>query len=91
MARASPPDGQGFTNYTTDNAPVHTAAIVTYLLAARPVRLLQHLPDLPDLTPADFFLFTKVKKELAGLTLTRETFMKKWEGAVRTLMEKNVL
>jgi hypothetical protein len=39
----------------------------------------------PDLTPADFFLFPKVKKELAGLTLTRESFKKDWEEAVRTL------
>jgi hypothetical protein len=30
-----------------------------------------------------------VKKELAGLTLTRETFKKEWEGAVRTLMVAN--
>jgi hypothetical protein len=26
-----------------------------------------------------------VKKDLAGLTLTRETFKKEWKGAVRTL------
>jgi hypothetical protein len=39
----------------------------------------------PDLAPVDFFLFPKVKKELAGLTLMKETFKKEWEGAVRTL------
>ncbi len=26
-----------------------------------------------------------MKKDLAGLTLTRETFKKEWKGAVRTL------
>jgi hypothetical protein len=39
-----------------------------------------------DLAPTDFFLFPKVKKELAGLLLTREAFKKEWEGVVRTLM-----
>jgi hypothetical protein len=33
----------------------------------------------------DFFLFPKVKRELAGLTLIKETFKKEWEGAARTL------
>jgi histone-lysine N-methyltransferase SETMAR len=68
-----------------DNAPVHTAATVTDWLAARRVKLIEHPPYSPDLAPADFFLFPKVKKELAGLTLTRESFKNDWEGAVRTL------
>jgi histone-lysine N-methyltransferase SETMAR len=67
-----------------DNAPVHTAAIVTDWLASRRFQLLEHLPYLPDLAPSDYFLFPKVKKELAGLTLTRETFKKEREGTVRT-------
>jgi histone-lysine N-methyltransferase SETMAR len=68
-----------------DNAPVHTTAIATDWLAARRVQMLQHPLYSPDLAPANFFLFPKVKKELSGLTLTRETFKKEWEGAVRTL------
>jgi histone-lysine N-methyltransferase SETMAR len=68
-----------------DNELVHTAATVTVWLAARRVKMIEHLPYSPDLAPADFFLFPKVKKELAGLTLTRESFKKDWEGAVRTL------
>jgi histone-lysine N-methyltransferase SETMAR len=52
---------------------------------ARNVKMFEHLPYSPDLAPADFFLFPKVKKELGGLTLMRETFKKKWKGAVRTL------
>jgi histone-lysine N-methyltransferase SETMAR len=68
-----------------DNAPVHTAATVTDWLAARCVKMIEHPPYSPDLAPADFFLFPKVKKELAGLTLMRESFKKDWEGAVRTL------
>ncbi len=68
-----------------DNAVVHTAAIVTDWLAARHVQMLQHPPYSPDLAPANFFLFPEVNKELAGLTLMRETF-KEWEGVVKTLM-----
>jgi histone-lysine N-methyltransferase SETMAR len=68
-----------------DNAPVHTAATATDWLAARRVKMIEHPPYSPDLAPADFFLFPKVKKELAGLMLTRESFKKDWEGAVRTL------
>jgi histone-lysine N-methyltransferase SETMAR len=68
-----------------DNVPVHTAATVTDWLAARRVKMIEHPSYSQDLAPADFFLFPKVKKELAGLTLTRESFKKDWEGAVRTL------
>ncbi len=68
-----------------DNVPVHTAAIVTDWLVTRRVQMLEHPLYSPDLAPADFYLFPKVKKELAGLTLTREIFKKEWEGAVRTL------
>jgi hypothetical protein len=48
--------------------------------------MIKHPPYSPDLASTDFFLFLKVKKEQAGLTLTRETFKKEWEGTVRTLM-----
>jgi histone-lysine N-methyltransferase SETMAR len=47
--------------------------------------MIEHLPYSPDLAPANFFLFPKVKKELAGLTLMRETFKKEWEGGCETL------
>lgn len=68
-----------------DNAPVHTAAVVQDWLAARGVQVIDHPPYSPDLAPADFFLFPKVKSVLAGKTLTAQTFKKEWEGAVRTL------
>ncbi len=68
-----------------DNTPVHTAATVTDWLATRHVKMIEHPPYSPDLAPANFFLFPKVKKELEGLMLMRETFKKGWEGAVRTL------
>jgi histone-lysine N-methyltransferase SETMAR len=68
-----------------DNAPVHTAAKVTDFMAARGIKLIEHPPYSPDLAPADYFLFPRVKKELAGLTMTQDTFKKSWEGAVKSL------
>jgi len=32
----------------------------------------------PNHTPTDFFLFPKLKKELAGVTMTPEEFKKEW-------------
>jgi hypothetical protein len=54
-----------------DNTPVHTAAMVKDWMAARQFKVIKHLPYSPDLAPAKFFLFPKVKRELAGLTLTQ--------------------
>jgi histone-lysine N-methyltransferase SETMAR len=68
-----------------DNAPVHTAAKVTDWMAARGIKLIEHPPYSPDLAPADYFLFPRVKRELVGLTLTQNSFKKAWEGAVRSL------
>ncbi len=68
-----------------DNTPVHTAAMVKDWMAARQFKVVEHLPYSPDLALANFFLFPKVKRELAGLTLTKETFKKEWEGAAKTL------
>ncbi len=66
-------------------APVHTAAMVTDWMATKQFQVIEHPPYSPDLAPADFFLFPEVKRELACLTLTKETFKKEWEGATRTL------
>jgi len=68
-----------------DNAPVHTAAVVKDWLAANSVKMLQHPPYSPDLAPADFFLFRRVKEELAGHTLSQDTIKKTWEGVMRTI------
>jgi hypothetical protein len=42
-------------------------------------------PYSPDLAPADFFLFRRVKEELAGIRLTPESLKKSWEGVLRTI------
>lgn len=70
-----------------DNAPVHTSAIVSDWLAARSIQVLEHPPYSPDLAPADFFYFPKMKEMLAGLTLTSESFKRTWERLSRTISE----
>ena len=49
-----------------DNAPSHNATIVKQFLAQRKVTVFHHLPYSPDLAPADYFLFPKVKSHLKG-------------------------
>ncbi len=66
----------------------HPAAVVVKnWLAARAIQVLPHPPYLPALAPADFFLFRKVKEELAGLHLTQETLKSACEGVMRTITE----
>ena len=68
-----------------DNTPVHAAKSVRDFLTKNNIQLLDHPPYSPDLAPADFFLFPKLKKELAGIIMTQEKFKNKWEGVLRTL------
>jgi histone-lysine N-methyltransferase SETMAR len=70
-----------------DNTPVHTAAIVKNWLATKEIQLLPNPPYSPDLAPADFFLFRKVKEKLASLHLTQESLKSPWEGVTHTIAE----
>ena len=49
-----------------DNAPSHNATIVKQFLDQRKVTVLDHPPYSPDLAPADYVLFPKVKSHLKG-------------------------
>jgi histone-lysine N-methyltransferase SETMAR len=49
-----------------DNAPCHRALLVREFLANRNMLSLPHQPYSPDLAPADFFLFPKMKIQLKG-------------------------
>jgi len=49
-----------------DNAPSHNATIVKQFLAQQKVTVLDHPPYSPNLEPADYFLFQKVKSHLKG-------------------------
>jgi histone-lysine N-methyltransferase SETMAR len=64
-------------------AVVHTTKVVEEFLAKKRIKLLSHPPCSPDLAPADYFLFPKLKKELVGITMTQEKFKKEWEGVLR--------
>ena len=72
-----------------DNAPVHTATVVQNWLAARGIQVLELPPYSPDLAPADFFYFPKIKKELAGRHLTAKDFKKTWEGVAATVTKED--
>ncbi|GBM58985.1 hypothetical protein AVEN_216720-1 [Araneus ventricosus] len=49
-----------------DNAPPHRNLIVKMYLARHSVTTLEHLPYSPDLAPADFHLFPRLKMKLKG-------------------------
>jgi hypothetical protein len=46
-------------------------------------------PVAPGSHPGDFFLFRRVKEELAGIQLAPETIKKAWEGVVGGYVEKS--
>ncbi|GBL84997.1 Mariner Mos1 transposase [Araneus ventricosus] len=48
------------------NAPPHRALIVKKYLARHSVTTLEHPPYSPDLAPADFYLFPRLKTKLKG-------------------------
>ncbi len=67
---------------------MHTAAIVKNCIADHNIQMLRHPPYSPDLAPADFFLFSKVKEALAGQTLDQESLKQTWEGVTRAITAK---
>jgi len=54
------------THYIYIHAPSHNATIVKQFLVQRKVTVFNHPPYSPDLAPADYFLFAKVKSHLKG-------------------------
>jgi histone-lysine N-methyltransferase SETMAR len=49
-----------------DNAPAHSSGVVSEFLAKRGIPMLSHPPHSPELTPADFCLFSKLKIAMKG-------------------------
>ena len=49
-----------------DNASSHKCEVVKSFLASEKVKVLNHPPYSPDLSPCDFFLFPRLKKKLSG-------------------------
>jgi len=49
-----------------DNAPAHALLLIRSYLAKHQTSVVPHPPYSPDLAPADFFLFPKIKATLKG-------------------------
>ena len=49
-----------------DNASSHICEFVKSFLASEKVKVFNHPPYSPDLSPCDFFLFPRLKKMLSG-------------------------
>ena len=49
-----------------DNASSQKCEVVKSFLASEKVKVLNHPPYSPDLSPCDFFLFPRLKKMLSG-------------------------
>ena len=49
-----------------DNASSHKCEVVKSFLGSEKVKVLNHPPYSPDLSPWDFFLFPRLKKMLSG-------------------------
>ncbi len=71
----------------SDNALVHTGAAVQLYLAVKGVQTIHHPSYFSNITPANFFLFPRMKSEMAGLSLTQESFQKSWEVVVWTIAQ----
>jgi histone-lysine N-methyltransferase SETMAR len=50
-----------------DNAPAHSAKLTSNYLEETDIKILAHPPYSPDLAPADFYLFPKVKDGMRGI------------------------
>jgi len=65
-----------------DNAPPHCAIYVHQFLAQHGVPVLDHPPYSPDLAPADFFLFPRLKSIMKGARFADMAAIKKRVTAV---------
>ena len=61
-----PSEGWSGIHLLHDNASCHKCEVVKSFLASEKVKVLNHPPYSPDLSPCDFFLFPRLKKLLSG-------------------------
>ena len=66
-----------------DNPPAHASLLIRSYLAKHQTSVVHQPPYSPDLAPADFFLFLKVKTTLKGCRL--QTLDKIQKNAIREL------
>lgn len=74
-----------------DNAPAHSARVTQEFLASTQLTLLPHPPYSPDLAPADFFLFSKIKKNLKGKRFdSREELLTALQGELEKVTREEL-
>lgn len=66
-----------------DNAPAHASLLIRSYLAKHQTSVVPHPPYSPDLAPADFFLFPKLKTTLKGRRF--QTIEEIQENAIQAL------
>ena len=59
-----------------NNAPVHTAAVAKAAVKECGFKEIEHPPYSPDLAPSDYYLFSKLKKDLRGRKFDDEEELK---------------
>jgi hypothetical protein len=59
-------------------------------MVAKQIQVIQHLLNVPDLALANFCLFSRVKRDLAGLTLNQKTFNEEWGKLCGLLMRQTL-
>ena len=59
-----------------DNAPAHQSVVVKNSLAKNNVTTLTHPPHSPDLAPADFYMFPRLKSALKVRCISHATDIK---------------
>ncbi len=52
--------------------------------------MIHHLRYLPGLTPVDFFLYWRVKSELAGISLFHNSFKTSCDGVIQTMAKEKM-
>ena len=70
-----------------DNAPVHRSFKVSQFLAKNNMTVIAHPPYSPDLSPCDFFLFSKLKLRMKGRRF--DTIEEIQERVLDTIPKKN--
>ena len=64
--KKQPSKGRSGVHLLHDNASSHKCEVVKSFWASEKVKVLNHPPYSPDLSPCDFFLFPRLKKMLSG-------------------------
>jgi hypothetical protein len=73
-----------------DNSQSSHRHFYTGVLVAKGNKKISYLPCVPDIVPADFFLFPRVKLELVGFSLSQDSFRRKWVGVMKTIAEDEI-